>query len=58
MPPKAVAATGKDENAKRAKDLEFLFICLKTCPNVVQVDYEELLKELVKQGYDINIGAA
>jgi hypothetical protein len=58
MPPKAAATSGKDDSAKRVKDLEFLPTCLKTFPNVIQVDYEALLKELVKQGDDINIAAA
>jgi hypothetical protein len=40
------------------KDLELLLICLKTFPNVVQVDYEKLSKELVQQGDNINIAAA
>jgi hypothetical protein len=58
MPPKAAATSGKDDSTKRAKDLEFLLTCLKTFPNVIQVDYEELLKELVNQGDNINIAAA
>ena len=58
MPPKAAATSGKDDSTKRVKDLEFLLTCLKTFPNVVQVDYEELSKELVKQGDNINIAAA
>jgi len=58
MPPKAAATSGKDDSTKRMKDLEFLLTCLKTFPNVVQVDYEELSKELVKQGDNINIAAA
>jgi hypothetical protein len=58
MPPRAAATSGKDDSTKRMKDLEFLLTCLKTFPNVVQVDYEELSKELVKQGDNINIAAA
>jgi hypothetical protein len=58
MPPKAAATSGKDDSTKRVKDLEFLLTCLKTFPNVIQVDYEELSKELVKQGDNINIAAA
>jgi hypothetical protein len=58
MPPKAAATSGKDDSAKRVKDLEFLLTCLKTFPNIIQVDYEELSKELVKQGDNINIAAA
>jgi hypothetical protein len=58
MPPKAAAASSKDDSAKRVKDLELLLTCLKTFPNVIQVDYEELSKELVKQGDNINIAAA
>jgi hypothetical protein len=58
MPPKASTASSKDDSAKRVKDLELLLTCLKTFPNVIQVDYEELSKELVKQGDNINIAAA
>jgi hypothetical protein len=58
MSPKAAAASGKDDSAKRVKDLELLLTCLKTFPNVIQVDYEELSKEIVKQGDNINIAAA
>jgi hypothetical protein len=58
MPPKTAATSGKDDSIKRVKDLEFLLTCLKTFPNVIQVDYEELSKELVKKGDNINIAAA
>jgi hypothetical protein len=58
MPPKAAGTPGKDDAAaKELKDLQFLLTCIKTFPNVIQVDYEELTEELKKQGLDLNNAA-
>ena len=53
MPPKAAARTGDRDVAKELKDLQLLLTCLKTFPNAVKVDYEELAKELKDQGLDL-----
>jgi hypothetical protein len=45
MPPKADGTIGKDDSAKRLKDLELLLTCIKSSTNTIEIDYDEFMRQ-------------
>jgi hypothetical protein len=45
MPPKAAGTTGKDDGAKRLKELELLLTCVMSNTNTIEVDYDEFMRK-------------